>query len=40
VEKGHGRVNIVPILCTHICKWKMIPIKTTPEMVEGGDKGE
>jgi hypothetical protein len=20
--KGHGRVNIVQILCTHVCKWK------------------
>jgi hypothetical protein len=22
VEKGYGRVNIVHILCTHVCKWK------------------
>jgi hypothetical protein len=22
VGKGHGRVNIVQILCTHVCKWK------------------
>jgi hypothetical protein len=22
VGKGHGRVNMVQILCTHVCKWK------------------
>jgi hypothetical protein len=22
VKKGHGRVNIVQILCTCVCKWK------------------
>jgi hypothetical protein len=22
VGKGCGRVNIVQILCTHVCKWK------------------
>jgi hypothetical protein len=22
LEKGHGRVNIVQILCTYVCKWK------------------
>jgi hypothetical protein len=22
VEKGHGGVNMVQILCTHACKWK------------------
>jgi hypothetical protein len=22
VEKGYGRVNMVQILCTHVCKWK------------------
>jgi hypothetical protein len=22
VGKGHGRVKIVQILCTHVCKWK------------------
>jgi hypothetical protein len=21
-EKGYGRVNMVQILCTHVCKWK------------------
>jgi hypothetical protein len=20
--KGHERVNVVKILCTHVCKWK------------------
>jgi hypothetical protein len=20
--KGHGRVNTVQVLCTHVCKWK------------------
>jgi hypothetical protein len=22
VGKGHGRVNVVQIVCTHVCKWK------------------
>jgi hypothetical protein len=22
VEKGHGRVNMVQMLCTHVCKWQ------------------
>jgi hypothetical protein len=33
-------VNIVQILCTHVCKWKMIPIEATPEIGGGEDKGE
>jgi hypothetical protein len=23
VEKGHERVNMVQILCTYVCKWKI-----------------
>jgi hypothetical protein len=38
VGKGSGRVNIVQILCTHVCKWKM-RLETTPGMGEG-NKGE
>jgi hypothetical protein len=40
VEKGCRKVNIVKILCVHVCKWKMIPNGTTPGMREEGDKGE
>jgi hypothetical protein len=40
VRKGHGTVNIVQILCTHVCKWKMMPVETVPGMGEGGNKGE
>jgi hypothetical protein len=24
VGKGHGRVNMVQMLCTHVCKWKNV----------------
>jgi hypothetical protein len=37
VEKGCRRVNIVQILFTHVCKWKMTPVETIPGM-EGGIK--
>jgi hypothetical protein len=36
VEKGCRRVNKVQILHTHVCKWKMIPVETTPGMGVGG----
>jgi hypothetical protein len=29
-----GRVNIMQILCAHVCEWKMIPVETIPEMQE------
>jgi hypothetical protein len=32
VGKGHGRVNIVQIQWTHVCKWKIIPVETIPRM--------
>jgi hypothetical protein len=32
VGKGCGNVNVVQILCTHVCKWKMIPVETIPGM--------
>jgi hypothetical protein len=34
------RMNMVQIPCTHICKWKMIPVETIPGMGEGGDERE
>jgi hypothetical protein len=42
---GHGRVNMVQILCTNVCRWKKIPIETILGMGEreikdndGGDE--
>jgi hypothetical protein len=35
VGEGDGRVNMVQILCTNVCKWKMIHIQTIPEI--GGE---
>jgi hypothetical protein len=32
VEKGCRKGSILQILCTHVCKWKMIPVETTPGM--------
>jgi hypothetical protein len=32
---GCGRVNMVQILCSHECKWKMIVVETNPGMREG-----
>jgi hypothetical protein len=40
VEKVCRRVNMVQILYIHVCKWKMIPVKTVPGMGRGRDKGE
>jgi hypothetical protein len=37
-ERIYRRVNIVQILCTHVCKWKLIPIETIPGMEERGIK--
>jgi hypothetical protein len=37
VKKVCREVNMVEILCIPLCKCKMIPIKTTPEM--GGGRG-
>jgi hypothetical protein len=34
--KGHGRVNIMQILCTHMCKLDML--KLFQEWEEGGIK--
>jgi hypothetical protein len=34
---------MVQILCTHVCKWKMIPVETIPGMgglKESGEGGE
>jgi hypothetical protein len=39
-REGYRRMNMVQILCTHVCKWKMIPVETIPGMGEEGDKGE
>jgi hypothetical protein len=40
VGKGCERMNIVQILCTHLCKWKMMPVETIPGMGRGGNKGD
>jgi hypothetical protein len=32
VGKGCRRMNMVQILCTHVCKWKMRPVETIPGM--------
>jgi hypothetical protein len=37
--EGCGKMNMVQILCTHVCKWKMRPVETIPGM-GGEDKGE
>jgi hypothetical protein len=37
VGKGCGRVNMVEMLCTHVCNGKMRPAETIPGM---GDKEE
>jgi hypothetical protein len=37
VGKRCGRMNIVQILCTYICKWRY---KTIPGMGRGEDKGD
>jgi hypothetical protein len=36
VGKGCGRVNMVQILCTHVCKWKTRSVETIPGMGGGG----
>jgi hypothetical protein len=30
VGKGCRRVNMVQILCIHVCKWKLIPVESVP----------
>jgi hypothetical protein len=30
--EGCRRVNMVKILCTHVFKWKLIPVETISEM--------
>jgi hypothetical protein len=37
VDKECRRVNIVQVLCMHVCKWKN---ETIPGMGKGRDKGE
>jgi hypothetical protein len=39
VGKGHGRVNMVQILCILVCKWKILPIETVLGMVVGEGLG-
>jgi hypothetical protein len=34
VGKEYRRVNMVQLLCTHVCKWKMIPIENSSGMGE------
>jgi hypothetical protein len=38
MEKGCRRVDIVQILCTHVCKWKNETVKLFQKW--GGDEGE
>jgi hypothetical protein len=38
VGKGCGRVNMIPILCTHVCKWKNETCENIPGMEGGGIK--
>jgi hypothetical protein len=33
--EGHGRVNMVQILCTHISKWKNETAEIVPRMGSG-----
>jgi hypothetical protein len=45
VGKRVEEVNMVQILCTHVCTWKMRPIETIPNMgkegiKENGGRGE
>jgi hypothetical protein len=42
VGKGHGRVNMVQTLCTHVCKWKneIIPGMGGKEKNGGGSEFE
>jgi hypothetical protein len=35
VEKRCREVNIVKILCTHVCKGKIMPVETISGMREG-----
>jgi hypothetical protein len=38
--EGYGKMSMVQIPCTYVCKWKMISVETIPRMGEGRDKGE
>jgi hypothetical protein len=38
VRKGHGSVSIAQ-LCSHVCKWKTIPVETILGMEGGAEKG-
>jgi hypothetical protein len=38
--KGYRMVNIMQILCTHVCKWKIRYVETIPEMGGEEDEGE
>jgi hypothetical protein len=40
VEERCKRLNIVQMLCIHVCKWKMITVETISGMAGEGDKGE
>jgi hypothetical protein len=30
VGKGYMKLNMVQTICTHVCKWKVIPVETIP----------
>jgi hypothetical protein len=36
MEKWGMKVNMVQILCTLVCKWKMVSFETIPVMEGGG----
>jgi hypothetical protein len=38
MEKGCRRVNMEQLLCTYVCKWKIIPVETSMGMGERGIK--
>jgi hypothetical protein len=35
IKKGCRKVNMMEILFTRACKWKMIPVETVPAMGAG-----
>jgi hypothetical protein len=35
VGKGGRRMNMVQIMCTHVCKAKMLPVETIPGVRRG-----
>jgi hypothetical protein len=40
VGKGYRRVNMVQILCIHVCKWENETVETIPGMGGEGDEAK